>query len=40
MKQLALGLLMHTVVPAPVGIGLLAYAGWRVGRRVVKEFVG
>ncbi len=39
MRQLALGLLIHTFVPASVGCGLVAYAAWRVGRRVLREFV-
>jgi len=40
MKQLALALVIETIVPVAVGVGLLGYAGFRCARGAWREFVG
>ncbi len=40
MKQIALGLFVHTVAPAIGGLWLAGYVLARVGRRALREIVG
>jgi hypothetical protein len=40
MKQAALGLILHTIAPAAVGVGLLGYMAFRVARGAWRGFVG
>ena len=39
MRQFALGIFLHLAVPASVGLGLSAYAAYRIGRRNARELV-